>query len=740
MPISNNFINDLGYLATYGEYSEEIVAKSEKKSFVPVNHLGSELSPYLLQHANNPVGWYSWGNEPFEIARREDRPIFLSIGYSTEHWCSVMNRDCFSNSEVAGFINETFIPILVDREEHPELDNLFMEVCKIQNGSAGWPLNIFLMPDSRPFFCTTWLPRRTTGQMPGITDLLPRIKWLWHMQREDIERSANDLTEMVKERFEIISGNKYKSSSRIGKIKAFEALNDIRRIFDIRWGGFGKAPKFPEPNKLLFLLKQAEENSGASKRDKSDAYTMIDITLRRMWRGGIHDHLGGGFSRYSVDEKWLVPHFEKLLCSQAMLLLTVSKAQELQENSFHRLMAEDIIFCLTKDFADNNSYSQGFRAAIGGDTKDGEGRYYLWNENEIKKILPEGVAGLFCAAYAVLPSGNFGSELAGSQMSWNILYEASTVNELSKRYNIRGSEVGQKLFECRKILLNYRDKRYPLNSDNKILMGWNGLIIGALSHASVSFNRPDWKDIAERTALFIQKNFQDKNNNWKRCWIDGHVNINALAEDYAFLLWGIIELYKAAKNFNAGEKQLNDWIEFAKTLADKMIEKFGDENGGLYLTPEDDKNIFMRMKSADDNALPSANSMAASALTELALILDEKNYSDYSRKIIGCFSHYASENPLSCLSLIISDLDWKPVKKKVIPPPEEPKVLTDEELNAEENINTPEHQETKSHDEERRAARSTRRSVRSGVVNSGTSERSERAERRARRTSRTREH
>ena len=421
-----------------------------------------------------------------------------------------------------------------------------------------------------------------------------------------------------------------------------------------------------------------------------------------------------------------------------MLLLITSKAQELQQNSFHRLMAEDIIFCLTRDFLDNTSYSQGFRAAIGGDTKDGEGRYYLWNEEEIKRILPEGMAGLFCAAYAVLPSGNFGSELAGSQMSWNILYEASTVNELSKRYNIRGAEVGQNLFECRKILLEYRDKRYPLNSDNKILMGWNGLMIGALANASVSFEQPEWKDIAERSALFIQKNFHDKNDNWKRSWIDGHVSINALAEDYAFFLWGIIELYKAAKHFNAGEKQLNDWLSSAKMIADKMIEKFWDEkNGGLYLTPEDDKNIFTRMKSAEDNALPSANSFAAQALTELALILEEKNYSDYARKIIGCFSRYATENLLNCISLLVSDLIWKPVRKKIIPVPEilSKKVPTDEELNAEE----PEIQEPEAKPEARETSRASRRAARAERAGSTErNERTERAERRARRTSRTR--
>ncbi|MDY6415047.1 MAG: hypothetical protein SPL10_07815, partial [Synergistales bacterium] len=582
---------------------------------------------------------------------------------------------------------------------------------------------------------TTWLPKRTTGQMPGITDLFPRIKWLWTKQRDDVERAANELALAVNQKFEILSGAKYKTGGRIGKIKAYEALSDMRRIFDLRWGGFGKAPKFPEPNKLLFLLKQAEENSGASKRDKSDALTMVDITLRRMWRGGIHDHLGGGFSRYAIDERWLVPHFEKLLCDQAMILLTVAKSQELNQNSFHRLMAEDIIFCLTRDFSDSTAYSQGFRAAIGGDTPEGEGRYYLWNEDELKKILPEGDAGLFCAAYAVLPSGNFGNELAGSQMSWNILYEASTVTDLAKRYGIKGAEVGRRLFECRKILLAVRDKRYPLASDNKILMGWNGLTIGALARASVAFEQSEWRDIAERAALFIQKNFPDKNNNWRRVWIDGHAEIEAITEDYAFLLWGIVELYKAAKHFNAGEKQLSDWLNMAQSLAEIMIKKFWDEkNGGLYLSLENAPNIFIRMKSAEDNALPSANAFAAIALNELAIILEEKKYSDYAREIIGCFSHYASENPLSCLSLLIADLIWQPVKKKPEPAPEPVHVPTDEELNAEEP--EPAAQAETRHEIDRRAARTARRSAR--TERSSAAERAERRSARSHRSPRTR--
>ncbi|MBR0151396.1 MAG: thioredoxin domain-containing protein [Synergistaceae bacterium] len=743
---ANVLMSELGPLAAYGEYSEDIAPASKfpqrqsRNPFIPVNHLGAESSPYLLSRAKDPVGWYAWSDDAFNAARTEDRPLFVSIGWSSDHWCHVMDRDCFTDIEVAGMINSACIPVKVDREERPDIDNMFMEICRIQNGSAGWPLNIFLTPEGRPFFCTTWLPKRTTGQMPGITDIFPRVKWLWHMQRDDVERAADVLAGMVNERFDILAGKKHRPGGRIGRFTAYEALNDIRSIFDVRWGGFGGAPKFPEHDKLIFLLKQAEEGSEASKRDKSDALTMSDITLRRMWRGGIHDHLGGGFSRYSVDEQWLVPHFEKLLCDQAMLLLAASMSQRLVQNSFHRLFAEDIIFCVTKDFSDSTSYSQGFRTAIDGDTQEGEGRYYLWNENEIKRILPEGDAGLFCAAYAVLPSGNFGSELAGSQMSWNILYEASTVTELARRYGIKGSEVGQRLYECRKLLLDARDKRYPLKSDNKILMSWNGLMIGALAHASVSFEQTEWRDIAERAALFITKNFPDKSGHWRRRWIDGKAEIEALAEDYAYFLWGVIELYKAAKHFNAGEKQLGEWLNTAKTLADILIERFGDEkDGGLFMTAGNEPHIPFRMKTPEDmNSLPSMNALAAMALCELAFIAEDKKYSDFARKIAGCFAHYARENPLSCLTMITADITWQAFKPKKKPEPEPKPVPTDEELNREEPQDSAQ-DETQERASDRKAARASRRSTREPASSQTPSSRPERRTRTPHRTPRTRE-
>ena len=712
MPSSFTLLNSIEPLSAYGEYSD-VPVQSGKHVYVPENHLTGEYSPYLLMHANDPVAWHSWGDLAFANARREDRPLFVSIGYYSEHWCRVMQRECFSDHEVAGMLNEICIPVCVDREERPDINDFFMEVCRLQNGSAGWPLNVFLTPDGRPFFCTTWLPKRTIGQMPGITEILPRIKWLWHVQRDDVDREAHSLVQLMNARLEILSCAK-SFGGRVGRIKAFEAVNDLRRVFDVRWGGFGAAPKFPEAQKLVFLLRMADGKSGASGRDKSDALSMTDITLRRIWRGGIHDHLGGGVSRYAIDERWLVPHFEKLLCEQAMLLLAVSKAHELQPDSqFHRMFAEDIIACIIKYFCDDAAYSQGFRSSVCGDTPEGEGKYYLWSEDEIKRILPDGDSGLFCAAYGVLPAGNFAQELGGSQMGQNILYEASTVMDLAKRYGIKGSDVGARLGECRRIMLNARDNRYPLRTDSKIILGWNGLMLGALARASVVFGVNEWRDIAERTALFLQKNFHSKDGSWFRVWLSGKAYTHALCEDYAYFLWGVLELYKAVMHFSPdSDKQLSEWKACAQNIAEAMIAHYWDEKkGGLFLTG-DDKYIFARMKSCDDtNSLPNPNSLAAYALTQLGIILEEKKYSDYARKIIECFSHYARDNVLASLTLIMSDIDWIGVKKKPEPKPVIKPVITDEELNAPETVITPqnEHEEKKSSRPSRRNTERTER-------------------------------
>ena len=707
-----------------------------------MNNLQNELSPYLLQHANNPINWYPWGPEAFKAAKEQDKPIFLSIGYSSCHWCHVMERECFNDQEVAELMNDACIAIKVDREERPDLDDLFMEICKLQNGSGGWPLNIFLTPDGRPFFSTTWLPKRTKGKMPGLTDIIPRVKWLWLMQKEHIMRAANELAGLLKDRMK-----SQVSKSRGGRIGAYasrEALNKLKELFDAQWGGFGAAPKFPMATRLLFLLRQAE-SSFISKPEQDNAFNMVDLTLRRMWRGGIHDHLGGGFARYATDEKWLVPHFEKMLPDQAMLLYIAARCYERASQSlkhadnFYLMLAEDIMSCVARDFFDDNT--QCFKAALDADTGEGEGAYYLWQSDEIHALLPEGDAGLFCAAYAVMPGGNFGSEVAGSQIGYNILYEATTVSALAARYSMEGADIAQKLMNDRKILLDARNKRVRPLVDDKILMDWNGFMIGALAKAAIIFNKPEWRSMAEKAAFNLQKLLVDPKGNWRRRFRAGSASIPALAGDYAALLWGIMELYKAAKQAEAGEKQLNDWLKYAQNLADLLIENFRDEStGGLFLSlsNDDDNFIFFRRIAAEDNALPSVNALAALALSSLGLELgaerDGKKYADIARKILACFARFASANPLENLSLITAAELWRPVKAKP-KPVEKVKNKSDEDLEAE-NLETENAAADNAEDGEAksdRAARRAARAARSERASSSRAERGARAERSERR-------
>ena len=621
----------------------------------PRNRLGGETSPYLLQHAGNPIGWYPWGDEAFEAARREDKPVFLSIGYSSCHWCHVMERECFSDLEVADLMNDACIAIKVDREERPDLDGLFMEICHIQNGSGGWPLNLFLTPEGKPFFAATWLPKRTTGQMPGLTDILPRVKWLWAMQREDVLRGADSLAGALAARLKFTAGRR----SRVGAVTVREALNELRDLFDSQWGGFGFAPKFPAVPRLLFLLEQAR-SPAIAEPERDELFAMADLTLRRMWRGGIHDHLGGGFARYATDEQWIVPHFEKMLADQALLLLTAALAHEIRPDPFYRAMAEDIAGCVQRDFTAPESC---FWTSLDADSEEGEGLYYLWTEEEVRRLLPERDFGLFCAAYAILPGGNFGHELTRMQTGQNILYEASTVPELSRRYGLRPPEVAKRLARGRAALLEARSRRRSPARDDKVLMDWNGLMIGALARASTVFEQPDWRLAAERAALFLQKILPDPKGSWRRRYRNGVAGVPALPGDYAALLWGIMELHRAAAAADVRKKQLRDWLRCAETLAGKLTEEFRDpEDGGLFLSAADDPHIFLRCKTACDDAAPSANALAALGLAELGLALGERSYMQQAREIVSCFARAAALHPLEHLSLIAAAGSLKAVK------------------------------------------------------------------------------
>lgn len=608
------------------------------------NRLAGEKSPYLLQHIKNPVDWHPWGDEAFERAVTEDKPIFLSIGYSSCHWCHVMERECFSDEEVAGYLNDTFISIKVDREERPDLDSLFMEVCQVQNGNSGWPLNLFMTPQGEPFFAATYLPKRTMGKLPGLADIIPRMKWLWLMQRDDIQRGAKELVETLTAR------SVFPPGGQLTLFNAKTAAKELKNMFDEKWGGFYPAPKFPHAPRLLFLL-ECERANLAEKKELSD---IVSLTLRKMWAGGIHDHLGGGYSRYATDERWLIPHFEKMLYDQAMLLWVAAAAYEAHQDVFYQKFAEDIAACVLRDFL---SPEECFWTSLDADIDGDEGKFYRWTEEEIRMALPQGDAGVFCAAYAILPGGNFVHEMTGRQMGHNILYEAATVTELARRYGLRAPDLAKRLENDRRVLFEAREKRAKPAVDDKVLMDCNGLMIGALAYAGRVFEKKDWVLSAERAALFLQKALVDPKGAWRRRYCAKEAAIPALPGDYAALMWGVMELYESA----TADKQKKDWLRYAENLAAKLEENFWDEsNGGFFLSPASDTHIFLRRKSASDNAVPSANAMAVMAYAALSRALPDNNkYADMAKAVDACFARRANVNPAEHISMFTAFLKLK---------------------------------------------------------------------------------
>ncbi|MDR2137056.1 MAG: thioredoxin domain-containing protein [Synergistaceae bacterium] len=614
------------------------------------NRMAREKSPYLLQHAHNPVDWYPWGNEAFQRAEEEDKPIFLSIGYSSCHWCHVMERECFNDREVAELLNDACVSIKVDREERPDLDALFMEVCRIQNGNGGWPLSLFLTPQGEPFFAATFLPKRTIGRMPGLADVTPRVKWLWLTQKEDVLRGARSLVETLAARSAFARGG------RIGFLQTKTAIKELQNIFDEVWGGFGLAPKFPDAPKLLFILECARDDPSPEGRE---TLSMASLTLRKMWGGGIHDHLGGGYARYAADERWTVPHFEKMLCDQAMLLWTATRAYEVAPDDFYRKFAEDVAGCILRDFA---SPEACFWSSLDADSEGEEGKFYLWTEEEIRNALPQGDGGIFCAAYAVLPGGNFIHEMTGMQMGYNVLYEAVPYTEVARRYGLRAPDLMKRLENDRRILLEIRNKRPKPRIDTKILMDWNGLTIGALARAGRVFEKKEWILSGERAALFLQKVLVDPKGAWRRRYLAKEAAVPALPGDYASLMWGVMELHDAA----ASEKQKRDWVRYAENLAAKLEENFRDEEGGFFLSAADDPHIFFRRKAAEDDALPSANALAMRAYAALGQASpDGEKYLKTARAIGGAFARAAHLRPVEHLSLLAAYLKLRNISRNI---------------------------------------------------------------------------
>lgn len=589
------------------------------------NRLISEKSPYLLQHAHNPVDWYPWGDEAFETARKLNRPVFLSIGYSTCHWCHVMERESFEDPSVAKLMNEAFINVKVDREERPDIDSIYMTICQLLTGGGGWPLSIIMTPDKKPFYAATYIPKESGSGRVGMLDLIPRIEELWKTQRGKIDvvidQSITALRQFHQEA----------ASSEISDAVFEMASSQLGATFDEENGGFGAAPKFPTPHNLTFLLRYWRRTGEIKARD------MIVKTLDAMSNGGIYDHIGFGFHRYSTDEKWLVPHFEKMLYDQALIAMAYTEAYQAFRNEKYKDKAKEIFTYLLRDMLDKGG---GFYSAEDADSEGVEGKFYLWSEDEIRRLLNTQEADLFIKIFNIEKDGNFTEECSGRKTGANIPH-------LSEGNSRAGAETLQIIESARQKLYNARSKRIRPHKDDKILTDWNGLTIAALAKAAQAFDEPLYADSAARAVEFILRDMRHESGALYHRYRAGEKAIKGFLDDYAFFTWGLLELYEATFKV----KYLQKALELNKYL----IEHFWDEaNGGFFLTAENAENLILRTKESFDGAAPSGNSVAALNMMRIARITADVSLESKALQISRAFSNKVSQLPTAHLQMIIA--------------------------------------------------------------------------------------
>jgi uncharacterized protein len=564
------------------------------------NRLASETSPYLLQHAHNPVDWYPWGPEALERAKAEDRPILLSIGYSACHWCHVMERESFENQQIAELMNASFVCIKVDREERPDLDGIYMQAVQAMNqGQGGWPMTVFLAPDGTPFYGGTYYPPTDRGQMPGFPRVLQAIADAWRNRRGEVMRSGAQLRGALQQSIQLpATGAPLSASILETAAKGLVAQHDPEE------GGFGRAPKFPQPMALEFLLRTWKRGGDAR------ALPVVTHTLDRMARGGIYDHLGGGFARYSTDSEWLVPHFEKMLYDNAQLARAYLMAYQATDNAFYQDVAVQVIEYVLRDMTDA---SGGFYSTEDADSEGEEGKFYIWTPAEVEALLGPEDARLFCAFYDVREPGNFEGRAS-------ILRMQHTPMEVARRLDVSESQLLAALERGRTILFRARSERVRPARDEKVLAAWNGLMLRALAEAGSVLERADFIAAAERNAAFLLERMRTPDGHLHRTWKPGHdARLNGYLEDYANVADGLVALYEAT--FHA------QWLNAAVELGDVILQEFTDsESGGFFDTSSHHETLITRPKDLFDNATPSGNSVAADVLSRLALLTDRSDY------------------------------------------------------------------------------------------------------------------
>jgi uncharacterized protein YyaL (SSP411 family) len=587
------------------------------------NHLVHEKSPYLLQHAYNPVEWYPWGDEAFEKAQRENKPIFLSIGYSTCHWCHVMEKESFEDPEVAGLMNDAFVSIKVDREERPDLDHIYMTVCQIMSGSGGWPLTILMTPEKEPFISATYIPKHSRFGRTGMVELIPKIKAVWDVRRHEVLESAKSVTNALQSLEQDTSGE---AMDRPVLDKAYE---ELAKRFDRTYGGFGRAPKFPTAHNFLFLLRYWKRTG------KESALAMVEKSLQEIRFGGVYDQVGFGVHRYSTDREWLVPHFEKMLYDQAMLALACAEAYQATGKDVYAHTAREIFQYVLRDM---RSPEGGFYSAEDADSEGAEGKFYVWTEEEFRQILDTEEADTLCKVFHVQEGGNFREEATGKNTGANILYPGKPVSEIAAEVGIPAEELEKTLELARTKLFEAREKRIHPHKDDKILADWNGLMIAALAQGAQALGDTAYADAAATAAQFVLKRLRRPDGRLLHRYRDGEAGITAHLDDYAFMIWGLTQLYEATFQV--------PYLERALELNEDMLKHFWDDlGGGFFFTPDDGETLIIRKKEIYDGALPSGNAVAVLNLLRLARLTGRSDLDQKAAKTLAAFSKPIQELP-----------------------------------------------------------------------------------------------
>lgn len=610
-----------------------IILEKEQKE---PNRLIKEKSPYLLQHAYNPVDWYPWGEEAFEKARKENKPVFLSIGYSTCHWCHMMAHESFEDEEVAGLMNEAFVSIKVDREERPDIDNIYMTVCQIILGRGGWPLNIIMTPGKKPFFAGTYIPKNTRFNQIGMLELVPRIKEIWEQQHEEVLDSAEKITSTIQEMIKESSGE------GLGEEVIEEVYEELLSSFDTEYGGFSGAPKFPTPHKISFLLRYWRRSRNP------EALHMAEYTLDKMRRGGIYDHLGSGFHRYSTDSMWLLPHFEKMLYDQALTAIAYTEAYQVTGKDLYKETAEGILDYVLRDLT---SPEGGFYCGEDADVEREEGKYYLWTLEEIRSILDPEDSELIIKMFNLREEGNFEEEIRGRETGTNLFYMARSPGSLAAKMKIPVEEVEKKVKAAREKLLKARYERKRPSLDDKILTDWNGLMIAAFAKGYQVFGEQRYLKAAEKAADFILMALYSPGDGLLHRYRDGVAGISGTSDDYAFLIHGLLELYEAGFKMR--------YLKAAVSLNSELLECFWDPvNGGLYFTANDSEALIFRKKEFMDSAIPTGNSFEMLNLLRLSRIIADPGLEETADKLERAFSKQIMKAP-SGYTQFLSAFDFR---------------------------------------------------------------------------------